>query len=877
MRKLFTFLVLFVCTLAANAQLSVDPAFNPSDKGGGKHAGVFGGESGVGRALLLQDGKILVGGFYRILHNKISPGLSLLNADGSVNTAFQGPDVNDDLEDGITAMALQPDGKILLAGYMSVYHGKKVNHLIRINPNGSLDNSFRTGLGFNSYEEVPSSIVALPDGKIIIGGNFTSYNGVAVNGLIRLKANGNLDTTFNFQTSPTASIRKIIAESDGKLIVGGRFTIQSNTSYQNLVRLNKNGSLDESFNPGKKLTINEVFAFEVQPDKKIIFTCNNLVYRIKKDGSQDTAFVNGLIMNDFNYDKLGRLSDIKIQKDGKILLAGHITTYNNTPQKSILRLNINGSIDKSFKTGIGFGGSSMGGSPDNFIKSITLFNNGKIFIAGDFLFYRGIWQGTMAVLNTDGSIDNIFNANNGNGADASVNKIVVQPDNKILIAGYFRAYNGVNRNKIARLNANGTLDRTFNPGTGPDSCNFINTMVLQKDGKILVGGNFRYFNKVLKSFIVRLNNDGSIDNSFNFNTFSKKYGDISDGVRTIALQADGKILIGFELIRNYVTNESKRNVLLRLNVDGSADKSFNADQINNSDDPQVNSIQIQNNGKILVGGDFDIYINGSVKSNLVRLNKNGTLDETFNISGNGPNYRIYSVNIEKGGKIIITGRFNYYNNINISYLARLNTNGSLDTSYKPSIPDNSVVFPRSIIDSNNKVILSYCYNATDVFGRVIRYNTDGSLDNEFGINNKADHMINDMALQNKKLLLGGFIESFNGMQHNRITRINTPESLNKVALFSGTTDSLKVQSTKQSENISIGVYPNPAHDVLHIKNLISGSNNFFSIINSKGEVVNNLRISENGHGINISNLQPGVYHIKITSGLNSYTFKFVKL
>lgn len=816
MKKIFTLSLMLICALAVHAQLLVDPTFNPTDNGGGKHNGVFGGEWAVQQSLILPNGKILVGGFYGLMHNKTNQGVSLLNADGSIDPSFNAPGINDDLSDGVTSMALQTDGKIIIGGYMQVYHGQNVHSLVRINPDGNLDADFNAGTGFENYYSLIRSIVVQPDGKIIIGGSFAKYDGTDVNGLIRINQNGSLDESFTFSSDSVTEIRKVKVLSNGKLLIGGNFKIHSDNSYKNLAILNTDGSVDTDFKLNNDILGKSVTAFDVQTDNKIVFAYDSSVYRVGMDGIIDPSFIKGTLGNGFQGGYYStRAYDIKAQSNGKALICGAFTSYNGASKNGILRLNINGTIDNSFSSDRGFGGSNYGGTIDNTVNSISLFADGRIFIAGGFLFYNGIWQGTMAVLNNDGSVNASFNADDGKGADANVNKIAVQPDKKILIAGYFSAYNGVNRNKIARLNIDGTLDNSFNPGSGPDSSNILNTIVLQKDGKILAGGNFAHFNNTLKSYIVRLNADGSLDNSFNFTLFKKKYGDVSDGVKAIAIQNDGRIVLGFETVDNYITNEYKPNVF-RLNADGSLDNSFNASMFKSNTYYNIYSIKIQNDGKILVVGTFTVYVNGKEINNLIRLNTDGSFDETFNAGGTGPNGRIYSISLQSDGKIIIAGRFTSFNNTVANSLARLNVDGILDVSYSPSIPDNNLSYPNAIVDSNDKVIFRYFNGSGDIYSRILRYNTDGSTDTEFGTENKTDFLVSDMALQDNKLLLGGFIESFNGIKRNRITRITTPEVLpvtwvsvkaalqnvNDVEISWQTTDELNVKNYTVQKSIN---------------------------------------------------------------------------
>lgn len=157
-----------------------------------------------------------------------------------------------------------------------------------------------------------------------------------------------------------------------------------------------------------------------------------------------------------------------------------------------------------------------------------------------------------------GELDTTFNT--GTGADNIVWSVTVQPDGKVLLGGFFTIYNGISRNRIARLNLNGSLDTTFNPSIGAN--NIVRSVVLQPDGKILIGGQFTSYNSIPRNYIARLNADGSLDPTFNPGTGANNL------VLTLALQPDGKVIIG-GLFTSY--NGTSRNRIARLHANGSLD------------------------------------------------------------------------------------------------------------------------------------------------------------------------------------------------------------------------------------------------------------------------------------------------------------------
>jgi uncharacterized delta-60 repeat protein len=184
---------------------------------------------------------------------------------------------------------------------------------------------------------------------------------------------------------------------------------------------------------------------------------------------------------------------IAVQTDGKILIGGNFTSYNGVGRNRIARLNADGSLDPGFEPGAGSNGH---------VETMAMQTDGKVLITGGFTSYNGVGRNRIARLNPDGSLDPGFEP--GVGTNNSVLAIVVQGDGKILIGGFFTTYNGVGRNRIARLNADGSLDPGFEPGAGANSV--VQTIAVQGDGKVLIGGFFTSVDTSPQSKIARLEN-----------------------------------------------------------------------------------------------------------------------------------------------------------------------------------------------------------------------------------------------------------------------------------------------------------------------------------------------------------------------------------
>ncbi len=313
------------------------------------------------------------------------------------------------------------------------------------------------------------------------------------------------------------------------------------------------------------------------------------------------------------------------QTDGKIIIGGLFGTTLPPPfhWMGIDRFNIDGTRDASFNTGTGFLTAN--------VKVMALQPDGKILVGGGFLSYKGISKRGMVRLFSDGTFDTNFN-NGGShlGSGSSVLSFAMLPDNKIIVGGAFRTYNGIAANNIMRLNTDGTRDNTFG-GVGINWDNAsgnstpVYTLALQPDGKIIAAGDFSSYDNIPSRCIVRINSNGSIDNTFDSHggTFDSISNVNSGVIYASALQPDGKIIIGGAFLYYHNT---PMNRIARLNTDGSIDTSFHIGTGFNIFN--VFSIKVQDDGKIVVSGNFTAY-NGSDAPGLLRLHSDGSRDITF--------------------------------------------------------------------------------------------------------------------------------------------------------------------------------------------------------------------------------------------------------
>jgi uncharacterized repeat protein (TIGR01451 family)/uncharacterized delta-60 repeat protein len=362
---------------------------------------------------------------------------------GSVDTFFApNPGFNGD----VYSVGLQPNGQIVAAGAFSIVNNFPRGRIVRLNADSSIDTTFLTGLaGANGPVQ---TMLVQSDGRILAGGPFTKVNGLNRNGLVRLMYDGTLDSSFNAGAGGDNTIFAL-AETfmpDRRLLIGGGFLNMNGSSRSGLARLNNAGVLDSTFNPN--LNINgTVYAIAVYPTNTI--------------------------------------------QGGKILIGGSFTTINGFGRNGIARLYPDGTLDTGFNPGTG---------ATDAVRALAIQLDGRVLVGGSFTNFNGSPLNHIARLNINGQVDNSFNV--GAGTDDTVDAIVIQPDTRIVLAGLFTHANGVFRSRITRLLPDGTADPAINFGMGANA--YINTVALQPDGMMVLGGGFTSYDGASRQHLARV-------------------------------------------------------------------------------------------------------------------------------------------------------------------------------------------------------------------------------------------------------------------------------------------------------------------------------------------------------------------------------------
>ncbi len=375
------------------------------------------------------------------------------------------------------------------------------------------------------------------------------------------------------------------------------------------------GEQDSSFAVGPDAN-GRVYALAVQTDDEVIvggaFTqfdgaSRNCLARLHTDGSLD-AFSPGLAISGYN-GGAPSVQAVAVQADGKILAAGIFNVLNQTAGGGVVRLNSNGSLDSSFNVGAGVvdDGGAVGTA-----YALCVLPNGQILVGGAFQTFNGVNTAGLVRLNANGTVDTTFNPGGagitGNSYGQDVRSIVVEANGKIVIGGHFSTYDGQTANSVARLNANGTLDATFNAGAGP-SDGGIYSVAVDGSGNVLVGGGYSTFDGVSGvAPLLRLTPDGDLDTQF------YPQGDLSlKEADALIAQPDGSILVGGVFYTTGGLVFYQVNGLVRYASNGTQDSGFDS----GTDQRQVLAVALESDGKAFVASNTD-PLSGTPTGNVFR-------------------------------------------------------------------------------------------------------------------------------------------------------------------------------------------------------------------------------------------------------------------
>lgn len=824
--------------------------------------------------------------------------------DPNFNAAFQTNKHFIDGKEVITTLT-QPDGKVLVVykNYEYTLNVGDVAKIVRINPDFTLDTSYIGG----NFDGPVNSISLQNDGKILAVGSFTKYNNVTAKNMIRLNGDGTKDNTFNIGTGfeyemydTNKSVRKVMVLNGGKILVSGNFLSYNGATTKYVVRLNSDGSLDTAFNflptyPG------DVVDFGLQQSGKIVAINKNRVWRYNTDGSQDTSFY---IHDDNTFN--GDIKTIAVADDDKIYLGGKFKISES--RQYITRLNADGTMDGSFFPKR-FYTMAYENASHNGVFALLPQSGGKVIVAGNFRKYGDSWVGGIIRLNNDGNMDPTFLGrissikyesygevihhlrvdNDGNiiaggriklyneisannivkfsaidgevnmsfrnicrGFDRAPSKIVIQPDGKMIVSGEFSSYNGITRDRLIRLNADGSVDESFKAdgylylsnGTSPFD------IKLQTDGKILlltVGVIHTSYFEAFGGALVRLNQNGSLDTSF----FSLAGNDIGlDGqARQFIVKDDGKIIVPNMYKHN--TTPLLNQGIVTLDTDGNLDNSIVYQK------PYASSLWLKllPDNKILLSGN---NTGDDVQRGLARLLPNGQIDPTFVMAPSFNNNIDFFPTSE--GKILALER-----NSSIHKISRYNNDGTVDNSFTPPtypITGSPLAFQPLEFENNGKFLTSVPHGFDS--RSLVRHHANGAYDTTFDIGTgfTISHtkyygeIVSEIKKHGNGFVVAGEFDYFDGQYTKGIARL-IPQSLLGLK---------EIETGKRNL-----IYPNPTTGIINVR---TDGFNQYQIVDNLGRVVVNSK--ELASTIDVSYLPKGVYYIHLKGNKEISVDKFIK-
>ncbi len=573
--------------------------------------------------------------------------------------------------------------------------------------NGILTKSMGADLAVTTVEPTSDGVIAV--------GNFLNMNGYSYPRVARFYADGTLSTDLRSGALPNAATTTAIEApgGTGKYYIGGTFATIAGTAASRIARLNADGSVDTSFVYGTG------FNFDVER------------IRAAGDGTND------------------------------IYVSGSFTTYKGAPAVRIIRLHDDGTPDAGFVSGTGF---------NTVPKFLWPYPDGRLLIAGaGMTTYNASPCATSCRLNSDGSLDATYNS--GAGPDSSITAGFMDSNGQIYLGGYFSNYNGTAAANVARINQNGSLDASFNVGTGAaGGTPFMLGQTNDGTGDVLVAGTFTSFNGLASGTFIRLKNDGSRASGWHPDTATLP---ILAPLASLPMPG-GK---HFLATGAHYYNGASANRIARINSDGSIDPTFYTGGGGNL---AVNAIAFTNDGSgdLLIAGAFFTY-GGHRAGRFVRIRTDGQLDPGFDTTVTGAGNTLFDVEaaIDGSGKYYITGWTTAWGSHFQTYLFRVNRDGTPDTSFViPGGAGNLIYTVAPLADG--KAFIGGDFTNYDGTGRnrFIRVNVNGSVDATFNVGTAFNATVRNLFLAadgSGDVIAVGSFATYKGAPQAHLARIGT--------------------------------------------------------------------------------------------------------
>ncbi len=597
-------------------------------------------------------------------------------------------------------------GNIILGGAISKDSASSVDNLIRFMGNGTFDHMF---FPFVSSWSRVNLLVEAPDHSFYVAGESAQADGTIRARLERHFWQYGDSYGIDFGTGANGTIRAMVADTAGRVVIGGDFTEVQGVARNHIARLQANGQLDPTFDPG-----------------------------VGADGS---------------------VLCLALQGNGKVCLGGSFNAVAGVPRHGVARLNSEGSLDATFDPGLGIDGGAQFAQPK--VTAMAFRAAGELLVGGWFAKYDGsACQGLVLIHANEvdvaatkpGALD--LSYVHANASVLSVSGVYPQPNGKIVVSGvadfglvhpYFYVW---------QTDAGGAWTTAGDMQLDViDTCGF-----LQSDGKVLLSSYLEWHSS---NPIVRYNLDFSQDSTFSSpgcGPFAP--GDCNFGGHVLCLgrQSDGKIIVG-----GY-------SLLSRLADDGTREEYFPSGLPSTS---SISRLVVQPDDGFIIAGDFTTY-GGVPRVGLARLKREGALDVSFD-PGAGADGAIRAMGLDSAGRLVIAGDFTTVQGVPRSHVARLFSNGQLDTTFDPGTGPNDSVYCLAI-QANGKICLGGTFTNLNgaLCNRIARLNADGTPDASFVTGSGVeDGAVAAMGLDaNGDIIIGGTFTLVQGQACAKLARIH---------------------------------------------------------------------------------------------------------
>ncbi len=661
-----SYLLIVLHAGAQTSEIKLDTTFNTLDNSSIYYV----------NAVVKQSDKLVIAGFFNKVANVSCGNICRLLNDSVVDPSFiTGTGFNREVK----KVVVLPSDKMYVMGAFTSYSNVNINYLMRLNANGTPDLTFTPNFDVGS---VLKDFAVQSDGMLVVVGQFNTYSGYPRKNLVRLKANGNLDLTFNSGDANNGVFNKVALQSTDKIILAGEFSKHLSKNVTSIVRLLSTGNVDDTFsctlaiNGNNVVAINAVF---IHPNDEITIPRKEL-YPIEASRYNNDG---GLL---YKYSFLVNESSVLLP-NGNFLSGSSYDYEDGAFRKFPIEYSAAGNIVKSYNASGWY--YSYDFSYDSPSKLFVI--DGQVYMGSNYYETNGMLPRRFIRLTDANEID--FHFLPQGGPNYSITDLAKHSLNKYILIGGFTRIGTVKIKTIAMVDSTCVVDPTFNPGSGfngPALC-----VAIQADGKIIVGGDFTFYNNQPAPHIIRLMPDGSMDATFNIGS------GVDYPVYDIQIIDTDKILVAG--VFGQYNNTEVSNVVC-LNMDGSANGVFNSNA-GTGTNGRIRKIYATDSNIYLIG-DFNFY-NGNISKHIVRLNIDGTYDDTFN-PGQGDNGSLNDA-VEYNNKLYVVGDFTMFNSLSIRSMAKLNLDGTMETSfYSPTFTGSPILPGINIGVFSNTIVYTGC-------------------------------------------------------------------------------------------------------------------------------------------------------------------------